>query len=68
MYCKYCGRIIDDDSKYCVNCGNNMNNDNSIKEITKSLMTDTGEKWKDFSKRMIKGDFYEHLQAHFPFA
>lgn len=28
MYCKYCGRIIDDDSKYCVNCGNNMNNDN----------------------------------------
>ncbi len=29
MYCKYCGRIIDDDSKYCVNCGNNMNNDNS---------------------------------------
>lgn len=27
MYCKYCGRIIDDDSKYCVNCGNNMNND-----------------------------------------
>ena len=29
MYCKYCGRIIDDDSKYCVNCGNNMKNDNS---------------------------------------
>ena len=29
MYCKYCGKIIDDDSKYCVNCGNNMNNDNS---------------------------------------
>ena len=29
MYCKYCGRIIDDDSKYCVNCGNNMQNDNS---------------------------------------
>ena len=28
MYCKYCGRIIDDDSKYCVNCGNNTNNDN----------------------------------------
>ena len=28
MYCKYCGRIIDDDSKYCVNCGNNVNNDN----------------------------------------
>ena len=28
MYCKYCGKIIDDDSKYCVNCGNNMNNDN----------------------------------------
>ena len=28
MYCKYCGRIIDDDSKFCVNCGNNMNNDN----------------------------------------
>ena len=27
MYCKYCGRIIDDDSKFCVNCGNNMNND-----------------------------------------
>jgi len=29
MYCKYCGRIIDDDSKYCVYCGNNMKNDNS---------------------------------------
>ena len=29
MYCKYCGRIIDDDSKFCVNCGNNMKNDNS---------------------------------------
>ena len=26
MYCKYCGKSIDDDSKYCVNCGNNMNN------------------------------------------
>lgn len=29
MYCKYCGRIIDDDSKYCVNCGNNTNNDST---------------------------------------
>lgn len=30
MYCKYCGKVIDNDSKYCVSCGNNMNNENSV--------------------------------------
>ena len=31
---------------------NNMNSDNTIREIVKCLMTNTGEKWKDFSKRI----------------
>ena len=24
MYCKYCGKVIDDDSKFCTDCGNNV--------------------------------------------
>lgn len=27
MYCKYCGKVLDEDSKFCANCGGNVNND-----------------------------------------
>ena len=27
MYCKYCGKVIDDDSKFCTDCGSAVNND-----------------------------------------
>ena len=29
MYCKYCGKLIDDDSKFCKECGKNLVNDTS---------------------------------------
>lgn len=34
MYCKYCGKPIDDDSTFCKYCGKSLNlKDNSIVEI-----------------------------------
>ena len=32
MYCKKCGKQIDDDSAFCVHCGNNINPKNKEQE------------------------------------
>ena len=29
MYCKNCGRNIDDSAKYCINCGTRLDNNNN---------------------------------------
>lgn len=34
MYCKYCGKIIDDDSKFCSNCGNSVNLENKVGQLS----------------------------------
>lgn len=34
MYCKYCGKILDDDSKFCSNCGNSVNLENKVGQLS----------------------------------
>lgn len=34
MYCKYCRKILDDDSKFCSNCGNSVNLENKVGQLS----------------------------------
>jgi predicted nucleic acid-binding Zn ribbon protein len=34
MYCKYCGKIIDDDSKFCSECGNSISIENKAGHLS----------------------------------
>lgn len=65
MYCESCGHEIPDNSKFCPNCGLNVNPHNKTQKSTTSSDNVKGnfnffEKWKTWSEKKRK--YYLQLQ------
>lgn len=43
MYCNNCGAEIDDNSRFCINCGQQINNFNSVNDMNNNFDTAEGQ-------------------------
>lgn len=51
MYCKSCGREIDDQAKFCSSCGEAVERD----EFTEMFHSDTNKKSKNYNTELLLG-------------
>ena len=55
-HCKFCGKIIDTDSKYCAHCGGNVENLTPIEQAQSLVLKDTPKVENDTPKEKYVAD------------
>lgn len=56
-HCKFCGKVIDSDSRYCAYCGGNLENLVSIDQPQFSVQNDTQKVENDSSIEAVETEF-----------
>lgn len=44
MYCKYCGKVIDNDSTFCMYCGKSLSNNTNEEQISAKIKSNGKDK------------------------
>ena len=63
MYCKHCGKVIDDNSSFCNHCGKSQ--DNSNKSLTNKPVWIIYLIWAIANLYLLMGEKYDELSDYF---